>query len=177
MALCGADIGTIIFANIFVTGWSLAVCAFGSVFLETMACRISTLGWMPVKATVVAQKVETGTPSSGESARRTTRVIARYNFDGESYNGAEPSPFWAQATTQEIDSWWDRFRPGSVVALYINPSQPTQGTWQCGARRSELQLTAFLNSFFGAEIFTLVVLWRWFRGLRLNRCMCATNGV
>lgn len=169
MALYGTDIGTMIFAMIFATGWSLGVYAFGSVLLETMAYRLSTLGWVLVEATVVEQKIETDIPPSGESARRTMRVVARYSFNGESYSGPEASPYWAQATKQEIDSWRDGFRPGSVVTLYVNPLHPSQGTWQRGARKSELQLAAFLNPFFGAEIFILVVLWRWFRGLRRNQ--------
>lgn len=169
MALYGTDTGTIIFAVIFATGWSLGVYTFGSLLLETMAYRMSTLGWTPVAATVVELKIDTATPSSGESARRTMRAVARYEFNGESYIGPEPGAYWSQVTKQEVDSWHDTFRPGAVVTLYVDPSQPLQGTWQRGLRRSDLQLAAFLNPFFGAEIFILAVLWRWIRGLRRNQ--------
>jgi hypothetical protein len=168
-ALYGTDIGTIIFAMIFATSWSLGVYTFGSVLLETMAYRISTLAWTPVEATVVEQKIETSNPSSGEGARRTMRVIARYSFNGESYIGPEATHYWARATQQEIDHWRNGYPPGTVATLYVNPSHPSQGTWQRGPRRSELQLAAFLNPFFGAEIFMIVMLWRWLRGLRRNQ--------
>ena len=136
---------TLIVLLVWTFGWTALVGSFDYVAAGRLARQLGTYGYVATTGEVTEARVE-----SRRSSRKYTHrlVIAyRYQVGGQAFEGN----VWSHTALESSDRWAQRvahtYRPGTPIAVYYSPSQPTEAVIEPGLTGTEPLVLLFITPF------------------------------